>query len=70
MSRYGHKMNTIIGPMENIKITTPTDLFIFRAMVQVYKEISMILLRRLRCQMIWQMRLLSLLGLLDLLVLR
>lgn len=38
MSRYGHKMNTIIGPMENIKITTPTDLFIFRAMVQVHEN--------------------------------
>ena len=38
MSRYGHKMNTIIGPMENIKITTPTDFFIFRAMVQVHEN--------------------------------
>ena len=31
MSYYGHRMNTIIGPMENIKITTPTDYFIFKA---------------------------------------
>lgn len=38
MSRYGYKMNTIIGPMENIKITTPTDFFIFRAMVQVHEN--------------------------------
>ena len=34
MNYYGHKLNTIIGPMENIKITTPIDFFIFRAMVQ------------------------------------
>lgn len=38
MSHYGHKMNTIIGPMENIKITTPTDFFIFRAMVHVHEN--------------------------------
>ena len=38
MSHYGHKMNTIIGPMENIKITTPTDYFIFRAMVEVHEN--------------------------------
>lgn len=38
MTYYGHKMHTIIGPMENIKITTPTDFFIFRAMVQVHEN--------------------------------
>lgn len=38
MSHYGHYMNTIIGPMENIKITTPTDFFIFRAMVEVHEN--------------------------------
>lgn len=38
MSQYGHHMNTIIGPMENIKITTPTDYFIFRAMVEVHEN--------------------------------
>lgn len=38
MSEYGHQMSTIIGPMENIKITTPTDFFIFRAMVQVHEN--------------------------------
>ena len=34
MSHYGHHLNTIIGPMENIKITTPSDFFIFRAMLR------------------------------------
>lgn len=38
MSYYGHKMNTIIGPMENIKITTPTDYFVFKAMVEVHEN--------------------------------
>lgn len=38
MSYYGHHMNTIIGPMENIKITTPTDFFVFRAMVEVHEN--------------------------------
>ena len=38
MSYYGHHMHTIIGPMENIKITTPTDFFIFRAMVEVHEN--------------------------------
>ena len=38
MSYYGRKLGLIIGPMENIKITTPTDYFIFRAMVQVHEN--------------------------------
>lgn len=38
MTHYGHTMKTIIGPMENIKITTPTDFFIFRAMVKVHEN--------------------------------
>ena len=38
MSHYGYKLHTIIGPMENIKITTPTDFFIFRAMVEVHEN--------------------------------
>lgn len=38
MSYYGYKLSTIIGPMENIKITTPTDFFIFRAMDEVHEN--------------------------------
>lgn len=38
MSHYGYQLHTIIGPMENIKITTPTDFFIFRAMVEVHEN--------------------------------
>lgn len=35
MNHYGYKLHTIVGPVENIKITTPTDFFIFRALVDV-----------------------------------
>lgn len=38
MNHYGYKLKTIIGPMENIKITTPTDFFVFRAMVEVHEN--------------------------------
>ncbi|MDE6339123.1 MAG: 2-C-methyl-D-erythritol 4-phosphate cytidylyltransferase [Muribaculaceae bacterium] len=38
MSYYGHSIHTIIGPMENIKITTPSDFFIFKAMVDVHEN--------------------------------
>ncbi|MDE7414641.1 MAG: 2-C-methyl-D-erythritol 4-phosphate cytidylyltransferase [Muribaculaceae bacterium] len=38
MSYYGHKIHTILGPVENIKITTPTDFFVFRAMVEVHEN--------------------------------
>ena len=38
MHHYGHKLARVIGPMENIKITTPTDYFIFKAMVEVHEN--------------------------------
>ena len=38
MSYYGYALNTIIGPVENIKITTPTDFYIFRTMVEVHEN--------------------------------
>lgn len=38
MRYYGYTLNTVIGPMENIKITTPTDFFVFRAMVEVHEN--------------------------------
>lgn len=33
MQFYGHKLYTVQGPAENIKITTPGDFYIFRAIV-------------------------------------
>ena len=38
MSYYGYKMGLVQGPMENIKITTPTDYFVLRAMVEVHEN--------------------------------
>ncbi len=38
MSHYGYTLGTVIGPMENIKITTPADFFVFRAMVKVHED--------------------------------
>ncbi|MEG1581445.1 MAG: IspD/TarI family cytidylyltransferase [Bacteroidaceae bacterium] len=35
MSTYGARIATTIGPSENIKITTPTDFFMFRAIEEV-----------------------------------
>lgn len=35
MNHYGCKLALVEGPTENIKITTPSDFFIFRAMVEV-----------------------------------
>ncbi len=35
MHHYGYKLSRVIGPAENIKITTPMDFYIFRAIVEV-----------------------------------
>jgi 2-C-methyl-D-erythritol 4-phosphate cytidylyltransferase len=34
MQHYGAKLHTVTGPSENIKITTPTDYYLFRALVE------------------------------------
>lgn len=38
MHHYGHQLSQVIGPVENIKITTPTDYFVFKAMVEVHEN--------------------------------
>lgn len=38
MNYYGYKLHTIDGPVENIKITTPTDYFIFKAVIDVHEN--------------------------------
>lgn len=35
MNYYGYSLATVIGPVENIKITTPLDFFLFKAIVQM-----------------------------------
>ncbi len=37
MAYYGYKLNVVNGPIENIKITTPSDYYIFKA-IQDMKE--------------------------------
>lgn len=41
MNHYGARLFTIIGPVENIKITTPMDYFVFKTMVDV-KEVQQV----------------------------
>ena len=38
MNYYGYDLGLVEGPMENIKITTPTDFFVLRAMVEVHEN--------------------------------
>lgn len=35
MNHYGQKLATVMGPIENIKITTPMDYFVFKTMFEV-----------------------------------
>ncbi|MBE5963200.1 MAG: 2-C-methyl-D-erythritol 4-phosphate cytidylyltransferase [Lachnospiraceae bacterium] len=41
MSHYGYQLKTVVGGYENIKITTPSDFYIFRAIIEA-KENSQI----------------------------
>ena len=38
MRHYGHEFHTILGSMENIKITTPADYFMFRSIIEAREE--------------------------------
>lgn len=38
MNHYGHQLHRVMGPVENIKITTPADFYIFRAMVDMHEN--------------------------------
>ena len=35
MTHYGYSIHTMMGPIENIKITTPMDYYLFKALVDV-----------------------------------
>lgn len=41
MNHYGYRLATVEGPVENIKITTPMDYFVFKTMVDV-KEVQQV----------------------------
>lgn len=38
VKHYGQRIHKILGPVENIKITTPTDYFVLRAMIEVHEN--------------------------------
>ena len=38
MRYYGHELYTVPGAIENIKITTPSDYYIFRAIVDARED--------------------------------
>ena len=38
MNHYGYELHTIIGTAENIKITTPADYFMFKAIIEAREE--------------------------------
>jgi 2-C-methyl-D-erythritol 4-phosphate cytidylyltransferase len=38
MNHYGYELHTIMGTAENIKITTPADYFMFKAIIEAREE--------------------------------
>lgn len=42
MQYYGHPLFTVEGPSENIKITTPSDFYIFRAILDAKEDFQII----------------------------
>lgn len=42
MQYYGHKLFTVDGPSENIKITTPSDFYIFRAIMDARESLQIL----------------------------
>lgn len=42
MQYYGHKLTTVVGPSENIKITTPSDFYVFRAIIDARENLQIL----------------------------
>lgn len=42
MQHYGAKLYTVEGPSENIKITTPSDFYIFRAIMDAKEDLQIL----------------------------
>lgn len=40
MTYYGYNLNTVNGPAENIKITTPSDFYIFKAILDMKENLN------------------------------
>ena len=39
---YGAKLYMVDGPVENIKITTPTDFYLFRALLDAKENMQIV----------------------------
>ena len=42
MQYYGHELFTVEGPAENIKITTPSDFYVFRAIMDARENLQIL----------------------------
>lgn len=42
MQYYGMELHTVNGPVENIKITTPTDFYLFRALLDAQENMQIV----------------------------
>ena len=42
MQHYGHPLFTVKGPAENIKITTPSDFYVFRAIMDAKENLQIL----------------------------
>jgi len=42
MAHYGHELYTVEGGYENIKITTPTDFYLFRALFEAQENLQIL----------------------------
>lgn len=42
MQHYGASLHTVPGPVENIKITTPTDFYLFRALLDAQENMQIV----------------------------
>ena len=42
MQNYGAELHTVTGPVENIKITTPTDFYLFRALLDAKENMQIV----------------------------
>lgn len=42
MKYYGFNLSTVVGPAENIKITTPSDFYVFRAIIDARENMQIL----------------------------
>lgn len=42
MKHYGFNLSTVVGPAENIKITTPSDFYVFRAIIDARENMQIL----------------------------